>query len=83
MRGCGMHLFAQYPLLADALKTSVNSVGALPSMLDLNQGFFAPQTVIASVATGDNIYIHCDGCKLPAGMTFVSQEFSVRATGDL
>jgi hypothetical protein len=53
-------------------------------MLDLNQGFFAPQTVIASVATGDNIYIHCDGCKqAPGRMTFVSQEFSVRATGDL
>jgi hypothetical protein len=61
-----MHLFAQFPLLADALKIPVNSVGALPSMLDLNQGgtgFSVPQTVMASVTTGDNIYIDCDGYK--------------------
>jgi HlyD family secretion protein len=37
--------------------------------------FFLPETVLASVALGDPVTVHCDGCKadVPAKVTFISR----------
>jgi HlyD family secretion protein len=37
--------------------------------------FFVPETVLGGLAVGDDISVHCDGCKedLPGKVTFISQ----------
>jgi HlyD family secretion protein len=37
--------------------------------------FFVPETVLGSIAIGDEVSVHCDGCKndLPGKVTFISQ----------
>jgi len=37
--------------------------------------FFVPETVLAKIALGDGVTIHCDGCKadVPARVTFISR----------
>jgi HlyD family secretion protein len=37
--------------------------------------FFVPETVLPKVALGEDVAIHCDGCKadIPAKVTFISR----------